>query len=352
MEVYTVLGIMSGSSLDGVDLVFCRFEKTGNLWHYSIEKAKTIHYSTKWQTTLSHIYEQRGNTLIDNHIMYGKYLGQLANDFLESHCVRPDFIASHGHTVFHNPYKGYTYQLGNGQAIATTTGITVISDFRTKDILLGGQGAPLVSVGDELLFSKFDYCLNIGGIVNISFKKQGKRQAFDICPANQLLNHLSRQLGKAYDENGNFASLGKMNNKLFSILNDNSFYRLPVPKSLSNEYVHNTFFQLIDTLDAPIENKLFTIIKHIAYQINNTFEGKTGKNVLITGGGAHNGFLINSIKMVSGQQIILPSEQLIDFKEAMIFAFLGTLRLRGETNCLASATGASKDSSGGNIYFP
>ncbi len=163
--------------------------------------------------------------------------------------IKPELIASHGHTIFHEPEKGYTLQIGDGQTIADLTGITTINDFRSKDIELGGQGAPLVPIGDALLFNEYDFCLNIGGIANISFDKNGKRLAFDICAANQLLNLLSMQLGAPFDRNGAFAQLGKLNVPLFKKLNNDPYFLTEPPKSLSNQYVQNAFTTLLESIE-------------------------------------------------------------------------------------------------------
>ncbi len=342
---------MSGSSLDGVDIAYCEFFYDTK-WHYKIIQAETIPYPEEWRITLGELPNKKGSKLIEYDIRYGKYLGDLINKFTSQHSLYPDFISSHGHTVFHNPDLGFTFQLGNGQAIASHTGIKTITDFRIGDIQLGGQGAPLVPIGDKLLFQEYDFCINLGGIANISFDTDNKRVAFDICPANQLLNHLSRQVGKPYDENGNIAQLGKINTKLFEELNNHPYYSLPYPKSMSNQLVEGTFISIIDESEASIEDSLYTVCKHIAYQTDQVTKAFKGGNVFITGGGAHNGFLITAIQKELRKKIIIPKKVLIDFKEALVFAFMGVLRLEEKTNCLASATGARRDSSSGVIYLP
>ena len=340
---------MSGSSLDGVDLVYSEFFYDTK-WHYNIIAAETYAYSKEWIITLTQMPNQTGSKLIEADINYGKYLGNLINEFISINNLKPNIISSHGHTIFHNPDLGYTFQLGNGQTIAATTGIKTICDFRIGDIQLGGQGAPLVPIGDSLLFSEYDFCINIGGIANISFNDSNHRIAFDICPANQLLNHLSRQIGKPYDENGNLAQLGKMDNQLFTSLNNHPYYLLPHPKSMSNQLVTNTFIKIIDESKANLEDKLYTVCKHIAFQINNATKKHKRNKLLITGGGAHNNFLITAISNELQVDIPLTDRIIIDFKEALIFAFMGVLRLENRVNCLASATGAIKDSSSGVIF--
>jgi len=342
---------MSGSSLDGVDIAYCEFSYDGN-WDYKIIVAETIPYPAEWIIALTEMPNQKGEKLIEYDIRYGKYLGELVSEFIVSHELNPDIISSHGHTIFHNPEEGYTFQLGNGQAISSKTSKVTITDFRIENIQLGGQGAPLVPIGDKLLFPEYDYCINIGGIANISFDKNEKRIAFDICPANQLLNHLSRQIGEPFDKNGDIALLGKMNTQLFEELNNHAYYRLPYPKSISNQLVTNSFTNILTDSEASVEDKLYTVCKHIAFQIYKTTEDIVGENVLITGGGAHNNFLITAIQKETRKNIIIPHRVIVDFKEAMIFAFMGALRIEGKTNCLASATGANRDSSSGVIYLP
>lgn len=350
---YTVLGIMSGSSLDGIDLALCKFElDKQNKWHFQILKAETHPYPDYCLKTLVALPMQSGNKLVEEDINYGKYLGEVANSFLKKHKLTADFISSHGHTIFHQPDKAYTFQLGNGQALSTLSGFTAICDFRSKDILLGGQGAPLVPIGDEMLFSDFDICLNIGGIANISYKKDGKRLAHDVCPANQLLNFLSSLRGFAYDEDGNLASSGKVNNKLLQSLNRNTYYKLNAPKSLSNNYVQDSFIGTIKKIPDTAENKLRTCIEHIVFQIKQDIEDLPQGKILVTGGGAHNSFLINRIRETGKHQVVIPDKTLVDFKEALIFAFMGVLRFRNEVNCLASVTGAKRDCSSGIFFNP
>ncbi len=344
---------MSGSSLDGLDLAFCEFWQEKQKWKYRIAAADTIGYDEEWKMVLQESFSARGVRLIENHIAYGKFLGEKAAAFLQKNGLKPELIASHGHTIFHQPEKGFSFQLGDGQALATASGLTTVSDFRNKDIQYGGQGAPLVPVGDELLFGEYDYCINFGGIANISFREKEKRVAFDVCPANQLLNYLSRQTGKAYDKNGETAALGKLDKSLFDALNQVDFYRQPYPKSLSNEQVKALFIPLLDASEATVEDKLYTVVKHIAFQIAQAVKQAPGKSMLLTGGGARNGFLVEAIRQeCPDKSVDVPDEITVDFKEALIFAFMGVLRYQGKINCLATATGATKDTSAGVIYEP
>jgi len=343
---------MSGSSLDGVDIALCSFTLEHGKWSFEIEKAKTYSYSEEWKLKLLELPRKKKAEIASVNIGYGKFLGGLVNDFLKNTTEKPSLIASHGHTIFHEPEKGYTLQVGNGQTIADTTGILTISNFRQHDIDLGGQGAPLVPIGDKLLFGEYDFCLNIGGIANISYDENGKRVAYDVCPANQLLNHLSRQTGAPYDKGGSMAQLGKLDKKLFDKLNKNDYYRKEKPKSLSNQYVTDVFISQLGLSNAPVEDKLYTIVKHIAWQIKQSVRHLSKGKLLITGGGAHNHFLAKAIELETGMEIVIPDKKIVDFKEALIFALMGILRIRNHVNCLASVTGAREDSCCGVIHRP
>jgi len=352
MTTHTALGIMSGSSLDGLDLAFCEFTEKQSHWGYRIIAAETLSYPEEWKILLQESFYAGGEKLVENDVAYGKFLGERVDWFLKKNHLKPDIIALHGHTVFHQPKKGFSLQLGSGQAIAIATDIETVSEFRNKDILLGGQGAPLVPVGDKLLFGEYDYCVNFGGIANISFEEKGQRLGYDVCAANQLLNHLSRQMGKSYDKNGATASLGKLDKSLFDELNNVDFCQQPYPKSLSNEQVQEIFLPILDNSPISLEDKLYTVVKHIAFQVAKATDTSSGKKMLLTGGGAHNSFLVEAIRRECPQSVYLPDSQIIDFKEALIFAFMGILRKTGRINCLATATGAKRDSSGGVIYLP
>jgi anhydro-N-acetylmuramic acid kinase len=351
-DIFRVLGIMSGSSFDGVDLAFCELINEKNKWSYSILNAETVPYNKSWFEKLKEAEIVPGEMLVKLHHDFGIYLGFLSRSFIEKNRLKVDLIASHGHTVFHQPMNGISFQLGEGQALATTSGNTVINDFRVKDIQMGGQGAPLVPIGDKLLFGEFGYCLNIGGIANISFQEKGNRIAFDVCPANQILNHLSQQLGKFFDQSGAIAESGRINHDLLEKLNNDPFYQKSHPKSLSNQYVHDHFIQLIDDCNDSFKNKLNTAITHIVDQLVSVFGENVSGSMLVTGGGAHNNYLINQIKLRLPVEIAIPDHLLIDYKEALVFALLGVLRIRNEVNCLASVTGAKADSCCGVVYLP
>lgn len=361
--VYHVIGLMSGTSLDGLDVAYCQFTP-GDSWRYKIFAAKTYPYTNEWRKKLSSIEKKSAEELACFHSEYGHFLGETAKKFIIENSIKADFVSSHGHTIFHQPERRFTFQLGSGAAIAAECGLPVICDFRTTDVALGGQGAPLVPMGDKLLFSEYDFCLNIGGIANISFDNHRKQRiAYDICPANMALNYLAARSGKEYDKNGEIARAGNVSQKLLNELNSLKFYLAKPPKSLGKEWVLREFVPVMERHRISLPDKMRTIVEHIAVQISSqlrnrrpTHPGSTGKienrKLFITGGGAHNKFLVKRIESLSPINTFIPEKLTIDFKEALIFAFLGVLRMRNEANCLAAVTGAERDNCGGAVYLP
>ncbi len=343
-----VIGAMSGTSLDGLDIASVVFNYQNKKWSFEIVEAETISYSEKWLWKLQNAPSLSGEKLTKLHSEYGNFTGKRINEFIKKTGFNADLIASHGHTIFHQPEKHFTLQIGNGAEIAAVTKTTTVADFRTADIALGGQGAPLVPVGDKLLFNDFEYCLNLGGFANVSFEKENKRIAFDNCPVNFALNFFAEKHGLTFDKGGELGKQGKINIELLNKLNDLKYYKQEAPKSLGREWMENEFFPVVNSLSIPDLDKMRTIYEHIAIQISKIGSG-TGK-LLITGGGAFNLFLIERIKYHSSLQIVIPSKKIIDFKEALIFAFLGVLRIQNKTNCYSSVTGAVKDSSVGVIF--
>ena len=336
---------MSGTSLDGVDLAICSFTKNKN-WHYKIEKSTTIKYSKYWLETLSNLHKKPEKIINEIDLKYGDLLSKLCNKFLKNEKI--DYISSHGHTIFHQPENNFTLQIGNGNVISKNTKKITISNFRNLDVSLKGQGAPLVPVGDKLLFRKYKYCVNLGGFANVSIKKNNKIIAFDICPVNIILNYFSNLKGRAYDLNGCMAQKGNLAPDLLKKLNSLQFYSKKYPKSLSREWVEKNIMPLIKN-DIKTEDVLHTLCEHIGIQIGKLLNDK---EALFTGGGVFNSYLLSRIKFYSKSKIIIPDKRTIEFKEALIFAFLGVLRARGEVNCLQSVTGAIKDNCSGEINNP
>jgi anhydro-N-acetylmuramic acid kinase len=342
---------MSGTSLDGLDIAFCEFENDGRNWSYNILCGETFPYNEEWRHRLASLEKATALEIVSADVEFGHLSGRLAKAFIDKHKIRPDFIASHGHTVFHNPSDKITWQIGKGSSIAAETGLPVVCDFRSLDVAMGGQGAPLVPIGDRLLFGEYDYCLNLGGFANISYEQNGQRIAYDICPANIVLNHLAGKIGKSFDPSGQMARIGNLSHSLLSTLNQLPYYDHPPPKSLGKEWVVSHIFPVLDSSSILLNDQLNTFCEHIAIQISRASGKDKNLKILISGGGAYNEYLLERIKYHTPNPILLPDENTINFKEALIFAFLGVLRWRGEPNCLQSVTGARKDNMGGAIYF-
>ncbi|WP_452220595.1 anhydro-N-acetylmuramic acid kinase [Lacinutrix salivirga] len=347
---YKIIGVMSGTSLDGIDLALVTFN-FNNQWTFKISKAETISYSEAWKLTLKDLVNYTKKELESTDIKYTSFLAEVIQRFITKHNIKNiDAVCSHGHTALHQPQKGLTYQIGNLPELAILLHQTVVCDFRVQDVALGGQGAPLVPIGDELLFSEYDYCVNLGGFANISTQVNNRRIAFDICPVNIVLNHYVSVLGISYDDEGKRAKKGRCNAKLLNDLNALQFYKKEYPKSLGLEWVKKEVFPIIDSYSLSTEDILRTFIEHIAIQIAEIINKKQNASVLITGGGVYNLFLISRIKAFTINQITLPKKTIVEFKEALIFGFLGVLKLRNEINCLSSVTGANKDHSSGKIF--
>ena len=349
-EFIYAIGLMSGTSLDGIDLVYVRFDKT-EYKNFEIIHAETIPYNKEWKQLLQNAIHSDAKELQRLDHLYGKHLGKITSDFIKNYNIEQiDFIASHGHTILHQPEKGITLQIGNGKLIAGITNQKVVCDFRTQDVQLGGQGAPLVPIGDELLFTGYDFCLNLGGFSNISYQNKQERVAFDISPVNIVLNHYVNKLNLEYDDKGKMASEGKINQQLLAKLNALDFYQQKPPKSLGLEWVQKVIFPLIDSEEKEIATILSTFVEHIAMQNGKIIENNS--SVLVTGGGVFNEFLMERIEYYANVKIELPNSKLVNFKEALIFAFLGLLRIDNQVNCLKSVTGASRNHSSGVIFYP
>ncbi|MFT5077112.1 MAG: anhydro-N-acetylmuramic acid kinase [Flavobacteriaceae bacterium] len=345
-----IIGVMSGTSLDGIDIAYVKIINTEN-YKFEILKATTIPYTKQWKSTLKNGFHLKGEELTKLDADYGVFLGEIIQNFITKNDVPTlDYIVSHGHTIYHNPAKNYTLQIGNGPYVTSITGIKTICDFRSQDIALGGQGAPLVPIGDMLLFSEYDYCLNLGGFSNISLDKNNQRIAFDICPVNIVLNHYVSALNLEYDDKGVIASGGEIDLTLFNELNSLPFYNDSKPKSLGYEFIVETIIPIIDKYNLETKGVLRTFVEHVAIQISRKVESNALKTILITGGGAYNTFLIERIQWYTKTKLIIPNDTIINYKEALVFALLGFLKDEGQNNCLKSVTGASKDHSSGVIF--
>ena len=356
-DYYNVIGVMSGTSLDGVDLAHIKFRLKDQKWPFEIFENKTVSYDQNWINRLKKAVDYSEKELIKLNSDYTILLGSIILDFIEKNKIESlDAVCSHGHTILHQPEKGLTLQIGNLPEISALINQTVVCDFRVQDVKLGGQGAPLVPIGDQILFADYDYCINLGGFSNISFEQNKERIAFDISPVNTVLNYYANQLGLDYDDKGQLSRTGKINEKLLEKLNSIPFYSQKFPKSLGFEFVKEIVIPIIEKFKIPIEDKLRTFTEHIAFQISKaliTFDSKNKKKekMLITGGGAYNNFLIAKIQFyLPEMELIIPSPKILEFKEALIFAFLGVLKLRNEINVLKSVTGAETDHSSGVVY--
>jgi anhydro-N-acetylmuramic acid kinase len=344
-----IIGLMSGTSLDGIDIALCEFLFDGRRYEYQILHAETFLIESGIKEEIESVFGGTAVQLACLHSKLGHKFGATVKSFCAKYNCTADYVASHGQTIFHKPEEGFTCQIGDGAALASECGIPVICDFRSTDVASGGQGAPLVPVGDELLFSEYDYCLNLGGFANISYNKNGKRIAFDICAANMVLNSLANLTGSDFDDEGRIAASGKVDDPLLTHLNSLDYYSQSAPKSLGREWVESNISPL---MQAKISSNdlLHTYTEHIAIQIAKFTT--PGKILLITGGGAFNKFLIQRIAYFSKAEIVIPDEVTIKFKEALIFAFLGYLRINNIPNCLSSVTGATKNCTGGAVYLP
>ncbi len=342
---------MSGTSVDGLDLACCEFSSEKGKWFYRLINTITYNYDKSWQERLMNAMQLKKEALDDLDREYGRLIAGKVSEFADGLPCIPELISSHGHTVFHEPAKGITFQAGSGELIASLTGITTVSDFRKGDVELGGQGAPMVPVGDQLLFSEYSYCLNLGGFCNISYNKKGSRYAFDISPCNIILNYLSRQAGRDYDEAGRLAGSGRINAELLNKLNALEYYKSKGPKSLGKEWFDEVFVKVINSSSLPHNDMMRTVYEHIAVQIAESIEERSCDSVLLTGGGTHNTFLVDQIRKHLRCKLHIPDTQLINFKEAIVFGFLGLLKYLGQVNSYASVTGASRDSACGEIHY-
>ena len=334
-----------------MDLVLCKFEQVKGKWEFGIKKAQTVAYPEYWREKLINARKLGVEDFLMLHNRYGVYIGEQFLSFLEGNREHVDLVASHGHTIFHQPGRSMTFQLGSGASIAATCRIPVVSDFRVTDVALGGQGAPLVPVGDELLFGEYAFCLNLGGIANISYVKNGIRVAFDICPANMVANYLALREGQEFDRDGILGRSGRINHELVDELNHLAYYEETRPGSLGLEWVESEFLPVLSGYDLPAKDLLRSVYEHIAMRTAKAISSDKSGNVLVTGGGAFNTFLVELIQEKSTSILVVPEEAIVKFKEAIIFAFLGLLRMQNKTNCLASVTGAKADSSCGTIFL-
>lgn len=361
--VYRVIGLMSGSSLDGLDISFAEFQEISGKWNYELLASACYPYNEDWGLRLKSAHTLSAIDYQLLHTEYGHYIGKEVKRFIQENALeyKVQLIASHGHTTFHIPSKLMTGQIGDGASIAAVTGINVVSDLRAMDIALGGHGAPIVPIGEKMLLGDYDFFLNVGGIANISFNGNNKYVAFDICPANRVMNLVTLEDDKPYDEGGKMAREGNIDETTLGVLNTLEYYQDPYPKSLANSFGTDIVFPLLDNISSS-HDRLRTYVEHIAIQIKDAVQlistdfslSSSGRKLLITGGGAHNVFLVERIREhLSALQVevIVPAKDLVEYKEALIMGLIGILRWREENNVLASVTGASRNSIGGAVWI-
>jgi anhydro-N-acetylmuramic acid kinase len=350
-----IVGLMSGTSLDGLDIAHVSIEFKNQKVHFELLNCETTPYDSEILLQLQKYNDLSIPEMLILDKKIGRYYGEKVNEFISKNNLNKkhiDAIACHGQTIFHQPQNGFTYQIGCGSTLAYVTGLKVINDFRTRDVIAGGQGAPLVPIGDFNLFAnQAESFLNIGGFANISFKKGNKIIAFDICPGNLPLNLLANQIGLEYDKNGELAKSGIILPELLNRLNSLEFYRLNSPKSLGTEWLEDEFYKSIDG-KYQTKDLLRTIVEHIAVQISSVLKNEKLASVFMTGGGTKNNFLIERIKVHFDGQLIVPEMKIIDFKEAIVFAYLGALYLRNEPTTLTSVTGAEREVCSGVLHIP
>jgi anhydro-N-acetylmuramic acid kinase len=348
-----VIGIMSGTSLDGLDIAACRFKADKDGFQYELLAAETYSYTPELKNKLASLMQGSALDFVKTDSEFGYLIGTHINGFVQKYDIQADLVASHGHTIFHQPQNGFTTQIGNGSCISSQCGLPVVYDFRMLDVAMGGQGAPLVPIGDQLLFASYSHCLNLGGIANISYDGgKGQRLAYDICPVNIVLNILVSEIGLDYDKDGALAAKGKTDQELLQQLESLDFYKQKGPKSMGREWIDEVVLPLILKRKMPLEDKLNTFCHHIGMCIAAEVSGKETNKILVSGGGAFNKYLVECIrKYTKGKaEVVVPDDAgIISFKEAIIFAFLGYRRLLGLPNCLASVTGAKADMSGGAV---
>ena len=343
-----IIGLMSGTSVDGLDICYVSFDNNDPS-KYEIIDCETIDYDDNLKTKLKNVIEMDNDQIKQIDKEFGEFIGLNVLKFIKKNTLyKADLISSHGHTVFHEPKFNKTLQIGNGEIINKVTKIKTVNNFREQDIQLGGQGAPLVPIGDKLLFDDYKYCLNLGGFTNISVKDSRTIFAYDICPLNTVLNHYANKLGYECDLGGKLSKKGVINIDLFNELNDLDYYKKSYPKSLGLEFVIENIFPITEKYKIKEVDILATYIEHASFQIKRNIDN--GSKVLLTGGGTFNNNLIKTLNHDSKINFIVPDKTIINYKESLIFALLGYLKINGKVNCLRSVTGASNDHSSGDIY--
>ena len=357
----TVLGLMSGTSFDGLDLCVVRFNQTQEGYHYEIKHSSHRAYPETFVSQLKRAHLATETEMLALEESFDAITISAIKELFKHYNKSIDLISSHGHTTLHQPERGITRQIGNGKLLSKTFNIPVAYDFRSSDLALGGQGAPLVPIGDHLLFHNYDICLNLGGISNLSYSFENKRHAFDVGMFNTPINELVEPLGYNYDKDGNIAANGSLITSLFERLNSLEFYTIQGAKSLGKEWYYSYYVKEVEAVKGSLEDLVRTVTEHNVYQIFKALKEfynrhKIAKKlkVLVTGGGAHNRFAMQLLQSQTKNfaSMIVPDSQLVDYKEALVFAFMGYLRVHNKINVYSSVTGASSDSCAGTLIQP
>ena len=358
MRSYLGIGLMSGTSMDGLDIACCRFEENEDHYGFELVASQQVDFPEIWKSRLLNLPAQTAEVYAKTHVYFGHWLGQTVREFIHQHQLKPDFVAAHGQTIFHQPEKNFTAQIGDGETLASYLECPIVSNFRNKDVALGGQGAPLVPLGEKYLFPHQRLFLNLGGFSNLTYETL----AFDISPCNIVLNALAGRIDHdpplAYDPEGAIAASGTSDTALLRALNQLPYFQKKPPKSLGWEWVEAQVLPLLAATDRPVADLLHTYCLHIAAQIGIAADHVTasGQEILITGGGRHNRFLMQQIaQQLAARNIGIDTQatpSLIDYKEAIIFAFLGLRVLTGKTTALHTVTGAPFDNLSGAVHLP
>jgi anhydro-N-acetylmuramic acid kinase len=351
---------MSGSSLDGLDIAFVQFDEQSGKWDHEILEAECVPYSQNWINKLKNAVNLSARDYMLLDAEYGHYIGKQVLAFTERHQLhyKIALVSSHGHTTFHVPPR-MTGQIGHGAAIAAETGLPVVTDLRAVDVALGGQGAPIVPMGEKLLWRDTEMFLNIGGIANLSLNSS-KYLAYDVCPANRVLNMLALTQGMEYDKGGALAASGSVDGPLLMKLNALEYYQRPYPKSLANDFGTDVIFPMLMQSGLSTVDLLATYTEHIAVQVSEAVGKHLAEisspvpKMMVTGGGAFNDHLMERLTaMLEPMRVTAerPDAKLVNYKEALIMGLLGVLRWREDLTALASVTGASRDSIGGALWI-
>ncbi|MDA0931663.1 MAG: anhydro-N-acetylmuramic acid kinase [Bacteroidetes bacterium] len=344
-----MLGLMSGTSLDGLDLCLAEFLFSDQVWKFQIFDFQTIPYTETWKQKLATAHSLEAEDLSHLDRLYGRWLGEQSVAFLSDKPV--DLIASHGHTIFHQPARGFTLQIGHGGVLHTTTGIPVVNDFRSEDVADGGQGAPLVPVGDALLFGAYAACLNLGGFSNISWETQhGQRLAGDLVPINLVFSEILKPLNIDFDSEGQLSLTGNVDSSVLKELNALPMMQRAFPRSFGREDLEAEVFPVLLRHSLSIPDTLATSREWMAGNISRHLNLNGIKSCLLSGGGSYNTALVQSIQEKTTCTLAIPSAQLVEAKEALIFGFLGLLRALGEVNVWHEVTGSRCSGSRGSLW--